>query len=59
MLYTSRKTLHTVCQLHFHGFRDKLLNELQYKSSSQHKIAELQFINSKFGSPMSIQSVYS
>ena len=32
MLYTSYKTLHSVCQLHFHGFRDKLLNELQYKS---------------------------
>ena len=32
MLYTSSKTLQLVCQLHFHGFRDKLLNELQYKS---------------------------
>ena len=32
MLYTSCETLHSVCQLHFHGFRDKLLNELQYKS---------------------------
>ena len=32
MLYTSCKTLHSVCQLHFHWFRDKLLNELQYKS---------------------------
>ena len=32
MLYTSCKTLHSVCQLHFHGFRDKLLTELQYKS---------------------------
>ena len=32
MLYTSCKTLHSVCQLHFHWFRVKLLNELQYKS---------------------------
>ena len=32
MLYTTFKTLHLVCQLHFHRFRDKLLNELQYKS---------------------------
>ena len=32
MLYTSCKTLHSVCQLDFHGFRDKLLTELQYKS---------------------------
>ena len=32
MLYTSCKTLHSECQLHFHLFRDKLLNELQYKS---------------------------
>ena len=32
MLYTSCKTLHSVSQLHFHSFRDKLLNELQYKS---------------------------
>ena len=32
MLYTSCKTLHSVCQLYFHWFSDKLLNELQYKS---------------------------
>ena len=32
MLYTTCKTLHLECQLHFHGFRDKLLNELQCKS---------------------------
>ena len=32
VLYTSSKILHSVCQLYFHGFRDKLLNELQYKS---------------------------
>ena len=32
ILYTSCKTLHSACQLHFHWFRDKLLNELQYKS---------------------------
>ena len=31
ILYTSCKTLHSVC-LHFYWFRDKLLNELQYKS---------------------------
>ena len=32
MLYRSCKTLHSVCQLHFHRFRDKLRNALQYKS---------------------------
>ena len=43
MLYTSYKTLHPVCQLHFHFFRDKLLNESQYKSPSNIKLHNYNF----------------